>query len=95
MYVCLPGSGRVLDDGLDLSVIVGEPHVIGAVFLHGDGSLERTVANGKRDAGGRGLLDGLAGFVAGEACNHLSLDLEEGGRGRGERNIYLAVVWRK
>ena len=63
--------------------------MIGAVFLHGDGSLERTVANGERDAGGRGLLYGLAGFVAGEACNHLSLDLEEGEGEEGEREIYI------
>ena len=54
--------------------------MIGAVLLHGDGSFKRTVANGERDAGSRGLLDGLAGFVVGEASNHFSLNLEEGGR---------------
>ena len=52
--------------------------MIGAVFLHGDGSLERTVTNGEGHASSRRLLDGFAGFVARVACNDLPFNLEGG-----------------
>ena len=61
MYI--PGRGRVLDDGLDLSVVVAEPDMVGTVLLHGDCPLEWTVTQSERDACGGGLLDGLTGLV--------------------------------
>ena len=55
--------------------------MVGAVFLHGDGSLERSVAKCQCDSLSRRLLDGLAGFVIAVACDYLTVDLErEGGR---------------
>ena len=58
--------------------------MVGAVFLHGDGSLERSVTKCQCDSLSGSLLDGLAGFVVAVACDYLTIDLErEGGREGG------------
>ena len=72
----IPGSRGVLDNGLNLSIVVAEANVVGAVLLHGDGSLKGSISHSERDASGRGLLDDLTGLVIGVACYHLSVDLE-------------------
>ena len=57
--------------------------MVGAVFLHGDGSLKRSVTNSDCDSLSGRLLDGLAGFIVAVACDHLTVDLEKEGEGEG------------
>ena len=71
----IPSSRRVLDNGLDFSIVVAEADVVCAVLLHGDGPLEWPITNGQLDVVGSRLLDALGGLVRAVACNNLSIDL--------------------
>ena len=77
MRTSIPGSRRILDDGLDLAPIVAEANMVGAVLLHGDGSLKWSVTDSQRDAVSSSLLDHLAHLVSSVACHYFTIDLHK------------------
>ena len=60
--------------------------MVTAVLLHGDCPLEGPVPDSQGDPLTSCLLDDLTGLIVAVACNHLTIDLKEGGeKGRGGR----------
>ena len=59
--------------------------MVTAVLLHGHRPLEGPVPHSQGDPLPSSLLDHLAGLVAAVACNHLTVDLREGGGGKEGR----------